>query len=135
MWALITTFQYWPVWMVDVAAVRWITTSQAQAGTRFELMRVRALDPENWIVAEYEAGQKLRLAEYHQRIQLNLAVEPTATGTLLRTQLEWPNTRGLLGRFLPDMARGQALERSLARLKEVFDLNQDIKLLHGMGDE
>ncbi|MDQ5850850.1 MAG: SRPBCC family protein [Chloroflexota bacterium] len=134
-WEFVTALRYLPVWMADVAAVREISTPQTAAGTTYTLVRRGRRDPETWIVADWEPPRRVRLSEVRRHIQLVLELEPDAQGTRLSMQQEWPSNRGLLDRLLPPTARRQALERSLARLKELVALNQDIKLLYGMGDE
>ena len=134
-WAFVTTPRYLPVWMAGVTAVREISTTETAAGTTFTMTRRGRHDPEMWIVADWVPPRRVRLSEIRRDIQLVLELEPDAQGTRLSMQQEWPSNRGLLDRLLPPTARRQALERSLARLKELVALNQDIKLLYGMGDE
>jgi hypothetical protein len=131
-----TTLRYLPLWLVDTEAVRAISTPQTQAGTTFEVIRARSRGHvEHWIVMDWEPPRSLRLTEYHEDIHLRLRLEPDAAGTRLHAALEWPSPRGLFARFFPPTAQRHLLARSLQRLGELIDLNRDIRLLHGMGDE
>ncbi|HEX6290458.1 MAG TPA: SRPBCC family protein [Herpetosiphonaceae bacterium] len=135
-WAFIIALRYLPLWLSDVAAVQAISTSQTQAGTTFEIVRAGGRGMvEHWIVLDWEPPRSLRLTEYHADLHLRLRLEPTAGGTCLAAQLEWRQPRGLLQRLLPPTAQRRTLERSLHRLAELIDLNRDIRLLHGMGEE
>ena len=134
-WEFITALRYLPVWMADVTSVREISTPQTAAGTTWSMVRRGRHNLESWIVADWEPPRRMRLAEYRRDIQLTLRLEPDTDGTRLSIEYEWPSNRGLLDRLLPPTGHRHALERSLARLKELIDLNQDIKLLYGMCHE
>ena len=133
-WEFVTALRYLPVWLADVNSVREISTPQTGAGTTWHMRRRGRHDDESWIVADWDPPRRVRLAEYRRDIQLVLQMEPDAEGTRLSMEYAWPS-RGLLDRLLSPAGRRRMLERSLARLKELIDLNQDIKLLYGMGDE
>ena len=133
-WAFVTALRYLPLWLEDVAAVQTISTAQTQAGTTFELARSRGR-VEPWIVLDWEPPRSCRLTEYHQDLHLRLRCAPTTAGTQLSAAWEWPAPRGLLQRLRSTAPQRQMLQRSLQRLTALFDLNRDIRLLHGMGDE
>jgi hypothetical protein len=133
-WAFVMTLRYLPLWLEDVAAVQAISTAQTQAGTTFELVRRRG-GVEPWIVLDWEPPRSCRLTEYHADLHLRLHCTPAAGGTQLSAQWEWPAPRGLFQRLRSTAPQQQMLQRSLQRLTALFDLNRDIRLLHGMGDE
>ena len=134
-WDFVTALPYLRVWMAGVVGVTAISTPETAAGTTFELARRGAHRPEEWVVADYDPPRRLRLAEYRQNRQLVLRLEPVAAGTRVLVEEEWPGRRGLLDRLMPPTRQRRALQQSLARLRELVRLNQDIKFLHGMGDE
>jgi hypothetical protein len=133
-WAFVTALRYLPLWLEDVAAVQSISTAQTQAGTTFELVRSRGR-AEPWIVLDWEPPCSCRLTAYHEDLHLRLHCAPSAAGTQLSAQWDWPPPRGLFQRLRSTAPQRQMLERSLLRLTTLFDLNRDIRLLHGMGDE
>ena len=133
-WEFVTAVRYLPVWLADVTSVREISTPQTGAGTTWRMRRRGRHDDESWIVADWDPPRRVRLAEYRRDIQLILRIEPDSEGTRITIEYAWPS-RGLIDHLLPPAGRRHMLERSLARLKELIDLNQDIKLLYGMGDE
>jgi len=134
-WALITTLRYLQVWFSDIAAVQAISTAQTQAGTRFELLRRGQRDAEQWIVAEWEPEQYVRLTAYHRDVHLNFRLKAEGANTQLKLEHAYPNALGIVGRLLPPTRQKALLQVSLNRLHELITLNQDIKLLYGMGDE
>ena len=134
-WEFITALRYLPVWMDGVTSVRAISDPSGSAGTTFTIIRRGRHEDESWIVAEYEPPRQVRLVEYRRNHELILLLQPDPVGTCLRMEYTWPSTRGILDRILRPTTQQQMVERSLARLREMFSLNQDIKLIYGMGDE
>ena len=135
LWEFLTALRYHPLWMADVASVQAISTPETAAGTTYTVMRRGRHGPESWIVGELDPGRFLRLSEYRRDVHLRFRLEPLGEGTRLHVEYAWPSRGGLLDRLLPRAAQQRTLVRSLARLKELVALNQDIKLLYGMGDE
>ncbi len=135
LWDFITALRYLPSWMVDIAAVRDISTPQIAAGTTFTLVRRRRHDPEEWIVADWKPPRRLRLVEYRRGMELIVEMEPVENGTRLSLHVDAGKPHGLFAHLLPSASRRRTLQASLARLQELVALNGDIKLLHGMGDE
>jgi uncharacterized protein YndB with AHSA1/START domain len=133
-WAFVTALRYLPLWLEDVAAVQAISTAQTQAGTTFEMVRTRG-QVESWIVLDWEPPRACRLTEYHQDTHLRLRCAPVKAGTQLSAHWEWRASRGLIQRLRSNAPQRQMLERSVGRLAALFDLNRDIRLLHGVGDE
>ena len=135
LWEFPTALRYHPLWMADVSSLQAISTSETVAGTTYTVMRRGRHGPESWIVAELDPARFLRLSEYRRDVHLRFRLEPLGEGTRLNVEYAWPSRGSLLDRLLPQAAQQRMLERSLARLKELVTLNQDIKLLYGMGDE
>jgi hypothetical protein len=121
--------------MDGVVSVQAIGDPRASAGTTFNASRRDRHQDESWIVAEYEAPHRMCLVEYRRNREIMLLLQPERDGTRLSMRYTWPSERGILDRILRPTAQQQMVERSLARLQEMFSLNQDIKLLYGMGDE
>ena len=134
-WAFVTALRYLPLWMVDIATVEGISTTETTAGTTYSVVPRGSHHPEAWIVAEWNPPRQMRWTEYRRRIDLEFELENEGQDTRLRVGRTWPSRNGILDRLLPPRSQQQTLERSLARLQELVALNQDIKLLHGMGDE
>lgn len=134
-WAFITALRYLPRWLEGVASVQAISDAQPTDGTTFTVLRQGKRDDESWLVAEAEAPRRLRLIEYRRNREFLLLLEDIREGTRLSMRYTWPEERGLFGRFFPPTSQRQMVARTLARLKDLIALNQDLKLLHGMGDE
>jgi hypothetical protein len=134
-WEFVTALRYLPVWMDGIVSVRSIGDAGGSAGTTFTIVRRGHHEDESWIVAEYEAPRRIRMVEYRRDHDLILLLLPDPVGTRLRMKYTWPSARGILDRILRPTAQEQMVARSLARLREMFSLNQDIKLIYGMGDE
>ncbi len=134
-WQFITALRYLPQWLDGVASVQAISDPWTSAGTTFSALRRGGRQDESWLVAEWEAPHRLRLLEYRRKREFIFLLSLDRDGTRLSMQYNWPSERGLLGRLLPATAQRQMVTRSLARLQEIIKLNQDLKLLHGMGDE
>src|SRR3954451_6402422 len=132
-WAFVTALRYLPAWLDGWSAVREISTPATAAGTTMVVNRGRRHDHEDWIVAEWHPPGHLRLTEYRPDIQLVMELTPSGAGTHLTLHYTWP-ARGL-DRLFTATGQRQALQHSLAKLRQMVVLNQDIKLLHGMGDE
>jgi hypothetical protein len=134
-WEFVTTLRHLPRWMDGIASVQAISDPKASIGTTFTAVRRGRPGDETWLVAEWEAPHRLRLLEYHRKLELIIDLAPARDGARMRLQYNWPSERGILDRLFRPTAQRQMVERSLARLQELIKLNQDIKLLHGMGDE
>ncbi len=134
-WEFITALRYLPTWMDGLASVQAISDPQTTAGTSFTALRRGSHADESWLVAEWEAPRRLRLIEYHRNLEFILELEPDRGGTRLTMRYSWPSRRGVLDRLFAPRAQQQMVARTLAHLQETITLNQDLKLLHGMGDE
>ncbi len=134
-WEFITTIRHLPLWLDGIASVQAISDPQTSAGTTFTAVRRGHYDDEAWLVAEWEPPHRLRLIEYRRKQEILVLLSETREGARLNMRYIWPREWGLLDRILPPRAQRQMIERALAKLKEIVCLNQDIKLLHGMGDE
>jgi hypothetical protein len=133
-WAWLVAPRFYPVWMDQVQAVRDISTPEVGPGTTFVLTRRGRHSPEDWIFAEWQYPDHLRLAEYRGKRQIVFHLEGAATETHLALEHEW-SSRGLLPALVPSWGKQRSIARTAERLRELFALNQDIKLLYGMGDE
>ena len=134
-WAFLTAPRFYPVWMEDVASVQAISTPVVGPGTTFVVTRRGRHDQEGWIVADWEPPRRVRLVEYRRGTFLIFTLQPRPEGSRLQIEHGGPPGRGLLGRLMPPLRTERTVERMLARLADLFTLNQDIKLLYGMGDE
>lgn len=134
-WSFITALRFIPQWLDGTRAVHSITTAHTAPGTRFELLREGIREPTRWIVADWQPPTRLRYTEYDRDWQLWIALDPTGLTTRLTLSLDRPAPGGLLARLLPDRAAQSLVERSARRLSDIFALNRDIRLLHGVGDE
>ena len=134
-WEFITALRYLPQWLDGVASVQAISDPRTNAGTTFSALRRGGRQDESWLVAEWEAPHRLRFLEYRRNREFIFLLTLERDGTRLSMQYNWPSERGLLDRVLPATAQRQMVGRSLARLQEIIKLNQDLKLLHGIGDE
>lgn len=133
-WAWLAAPRFYPLWMDGVAAAA-VSTVEVGPGTTFTIVREQRQAEEAWIVAEWDLPRRMRLAAYRTDLQLIFRLEATPDGTHLVIEQAWPASRGLLSRLVPPRSQQRGLERTVSRLREIFALNQDIKLLHGMGDE
>ncbi len=134
-WEFITTIRYLPRWMDGIASVQAISDPRTTAGTTFTAVRRLQHGDEAWLVAEWEPPHRLRLIELRLKREMLLLLEERGSDTRLQMIYTWPGSRGLLDRLLPPTAQRQMVARSLQNLKELVALNQDLKLLYGMGDE
>ncbi len=134
-WEFVTALRYLQVWMDDVEAVSGMSAPEPAAGTTFSVTRRGRRDAESWTVVDWSPPNRMRVTDDGRPTQIAVNLEPDDNRT--RVSLLWESSawRGSVPRLLPAFGQRQAPERSLARLKELIDLNQDIKLLHGMGDE
>jgi uncharacterized protein YndB with AHSA1/START domain len=133
-WSFVTAPRYWRTWLADVHSVRSITTPNMAAGTRFEVLRVGAHRGEQWIVAEWQPHDHVRFTEYHKNVQLVFDLAAASDSTQLHLTYSAPQ-RGWLNQLLFTRAQQRALKQSVARLREMVKLNQDIKLLYSIGGE
>lgn len=134
-WAFLTAPRFYPVWIEDIVSVQAISTPVVAAGTTFALARRGRHDQEAWIVVEWEPLRHARLVEYRRGTYLIFDLEAQAERTRVQIEYGQPASRGLLSRLMPPSGLQRAVERMIPRLHEIFALNQDIKLLYGMGDE
>ena len=134
-WAFIVTLRYLPLWLGDIKSVQAIADAQASVGTTFTALHHRRHHDESWIVADLSPFHRVRLLAYNHRPEYTFLLDPQAAGTHFTMVYSWPGERGVLDRLLPPTRQRRMVADSLARLEELFRLNRDIKLLHGMGDE
>jgi hypothetical protein len=134
-WAFLTALRFYPVWMEDVVSIQAVSTPVVAAGTTFVLARRKRHDQEAWIVADWEPQRHVRLVEFRRGTYLTFDLEAHEAGTRVQIEYGLPASRGLLGRLLPPIGLQRAIEHMVEQLTEMFVLNQDIKLLYGMGDE
>jgi uncharacterized protein YndB with AHSA1/START domain len=134
-WAFLTAPRFYPIWMGDVVLVQAVSTPVVAAGTTFVMARRGRHDQESWIVAEWEPPRHVRLVEFRRGTYLIFDLDARDASTRLQIEYGLPASRGLLGRMMPPVGLQRAVERMTERLTEIYTLNQDIKLLYGMGDE
>ncbi len=134
-WTWLAAPRFYGVWMDGVAAVPAVSTVEMGPGTTFTIIREQRHAEEAWIVAEWDLLRRMRLTAYRTDRQLIFQLEAAPDGTHLVIEQAWPASRGILSRLVPPRSQQRGLERTVSRLRAVFALNQDIKLLHGMGDE
>ncbi len=134
-WDFVVTLRWLPSWLGDIRSVQAISDEQASVGTTFTALHHRRHYDESWIVADLSPLHRIRLLAYNRRPEYTFLLDPHAAGTHFTMIYSWPSDRGLLDRLLPPTSQRRMVDDSLARLREIFALNRDIKLLHGMGDE
>lgn len=133
-WSFVVAPRCFPAWIDDIQMVQNFSASEIAPGTRFEIVRKRGRDPEAWIVAEWEPGQRVRYTAFYLDHQMIFDVRPDGSGSALTMRLEQAES-GLFARFVTIPARQAIVARSLANLNNTIIFNRDIMLLHGMGDE
>lgn len=134
-WTWLAAPRFYGLWMDGVAAVRTASRGEAGPGMTFVIVRKQRQVQEDWIVAEWNSFRRMRLTAYRTDHQLIFGLNDAPEGTQLAIEQTWPASRGLLSRLAPSRSQQHRLDRTASHLHAIFVLNQDIKLLHGMGDE
>jgi hypothetical protein len=135
-WDFVTAIGFWPRWMEGVVAVEPADAAPIGLNTRFTIRRAsQRAGREGWLVRTWQPARRVDFVSYTHHIDLRFTLDPHADHTTLRAAISYPNTRGPLGRLLPDMRRAAELGRSLHTLQQMIAFNRDIWLLHGVGDE
>jgi len=134
-WAWLAAPRFYGAWMDGVATARAVSSGEVGPGTTFTIVWEHRQLEEAWIVAEWDLLRRMRLTAYRTDRQFIFQLETVPDGAHLVIEQAWPVSRGILSRLAPPRSQQRGLERTVSRLRAIFALNQDIKLLHGMGDE